>query len=81
MGTRKWTHKVVKIARGMQGEWFDFPTAATFDSQAAAEKYAKEFADEQRGVVGARITVRTRGGKTISTYSTLLDAAEWHADV
>ena len=57
-----WTHKVVKVARGMQGQWFDFPTAATFSSESEAIEYAERFAREQAGVGGAKITVRTRKG-------------------
>lgn len=62
-----WTHKVVKIARGMDGNWFDFPTAATFTSEAEAIYYAEDFAREQgeAGVVGTRITVRTRRGNRL----------------
>lgn len=69
-----WTHKVVKQMRGLQGEWFDFPTAGTFSSEAEAKRYAEDFAREQAasGVAGARITVRSRrkvrGTYTIAVY-------------
>lgn len=59
-----WTHKVVKIARNTQGQWFDFPTAATFANEADAMRYAADFAREQgeAGLGGIKITVRTRKG-------------------
>lgn len=59
---RQWTHKVVKRMRGGDGEWFDFPTAATFSSEPEARAYAAQFAAEQRaaGVTTARIEVRSR---------------------
>lgn len=59
---KKWTHKVVKVARGMDGKWFDFPTAGTFGTELEARAYAARFASEQRaaGVSGTRITVRAR---------------------
>lgn len=59
---RQWTHKVVKRMRGGDGEWFDFPTAATFTSESKARAYAAQFAAEQRaaGVTTARIEVRSR---------------------
>lgn len=58
----KWQYKVVKQMRGMHGEWFDFPTAATFDDESDARVYAEQFAREQgaAGVSGARIDVRSR---------------------
>lgn len=68
---RQWTHKVVKRMRGMDGEWFDFPTAATFGSEADARTYAEQFAREQGrdGSFDARIDVRTRRGRrTVATY-------------
>jgi hypothetical protein len=58
----KWTHRVVKRARGHQGKWFDFPTAATFSSEADARAYAEALAAEQTGVHGAVIDVRSRKG-------------------
>lgn len=69
-----WTHKVVKSMRGMQGQWFDFPTAATFAVVDDACVYAQDFAREQgaAGVLGARIEVRSRrgphGGDVVSVY-------------
>lgn len=62
-----WTHRVVKRLRGMQGEYFDFPTARTFSgpsAEADARAYAESFAREQRAasVHGAIIEVRTRKG-------------------
>ncbi len=68
---RSWTHRVVKRMRGMNGAWFDFPTAATFGAEADARAYAEDFAREQgeAGVYGARICVRTRRGDTaVATY-------------
>jgi hypothetical protein len=61
---RSWTHRVVKRARGMQGEYFDFVPAATFDSLREAEQYAEEFAREQAGVGGVIIDIRLRSGGT-----------------
>lgn len=70
-----WQYKVVKSMRGLQGQWFDFPTAATFETQAEARKYAKEFAESQKagGVRTARYCVRSRrkgpcGGYTVAEY-------------
>lgn len=75
-----WTHRVVKRMRGMQGEYFDFPTARTFSgasAEADARAYAECFAREQghARVYGARIEVRTRKGgwtghrgATVATY-------------
>lgn len=68
MDGRKWTSKVVKRARGAQGEWFDFPTAGTFASESDARRYAEGFAREQIGVGGARIDVRNRRSGTIASY-------------
>lgn len=67
----KWTHKVVKMQRGMRGEWFGHPAAATFASESEARAYAEEFAAEQRaaGVAGTRITVQTRGNKTVASVT------------
>ena len=45
--TNRWNYKVVKSMRGMQGEWFNFPTAATFETEQEAIDYAAEFAAEQ----------------------------------
>lgn len=65
---------MVKRMRGMQGEYFDFPTAQTFSGPSAeqdARAYAERFAREQGAgrVYGARITVRTRAGNTtIAVY-------------
>lgn len=72
MGSKNWTHKVVKSMRGMNGEYFDFPTADTFDSEAEAREYAEDFAREQGAsrVAGAKIHVRTRGGRWVATYRT-----------
>lgn len=58
----KWQYKVVKQMRGDRGEWFDFPTAATFATEQEARDYAAAFASEQRaaGVTTARIDVRSR---------------------
>lgn len=66
---RKWTYRVVKRARGSQGEFFDFPTAATFGSESAAQAYAARFAAEQADVGGAEIDVRCRrGNRTVTTW-------------
>jgi hypothetical protein len=46
----------------MNGDLFDFPTAATFNNESEALAYAKSFAAEQAGVGGAQIEVRTRRG-------------------
>lgn len=62
-GKRRWHYRVVKRARGMQGRWFDFPTAATFVDEAEAREYAAAFAREQAGVGGAEIDVRARRGR------------------
>lgn len=65
----KWAFKVVKAQRGMQGQWFRYRAAATFETQAEAEKYAREFAEDQRGVAGTRILVVARkGGATVAAF-------------
>lgn len=67
-----WTYKVVKVQRGGDGKWFDYPTAATFCNEGNAIKYAEQFADEQRQVAGTKIVVRTRkGNRTIKSITTL----------
>lgn len=70
MGTKNWTHKVVKQARGEQGKFFSFPAAGTFDGEQAAREYAREFAVEQASVGGVQIDVRARGGKLVARYLT-----------
>lgn len=65
--TKKWTHKVVKVQRGGQGEWFSYP-AAMAGSEAECREYAAAFAVEQRGVGGTRIVVRTRGNKPVAEF-------------
>jgi hypothetical protein len=70
MGSKNWAFKVVKSARGNRGEYFDFPTAATFDSETEAREYARDFATEQARVGGARFDVRTRGNKLVARYVT-----------
>lgn len=68
MTSKQWKYKVVKVARGGNGKWFDFPTASTFDTEADAKQYAERFAADQRGVAGAKITVRKRNGDTVATF-------------
>jgi len=64
---KAWAFKVVKTQRGCQGEWFRYPAAATFADQVEAEAYAREFADEQKGVAGTRILVVARkGGRVVA---------------
>ena len=48
----------------MRGQWFDFPTAATFALECAARECAEAFARAQgaSGVYGACIDVRARKG-------------------
>ena len=62
MDTKSWTHKVVKRMRGGDGQWFDYPTAATFRTEQEARAYAAAFASEQRsaGITTFRIDVRSR---------------------
>ena len=64
MDKRSWKFRVVKRMRGMQGQWFDFPTAETFLTEQNALEYASEFAITQRraGVTPFKIDVRTRRG-------------------
>lgn len=59
---KAWKYKVVKSQRGMQGQWFSYPAAATFEDLEEAKAYAEEFAAEQRaaGVAGTRINVFSR---------------------
>ena len=67
MGTRKWTHKVVKKQLGTNGRWFSHPTAATFDHYDLALVYANHFAAAQREmkVTGTRICVVQRNGDVV----------------
>ena len=64
---KKWTHKVVKLQRGMNGQWFAHRAAMT-GTETEARIYAEKFATEQTnaGVTGTRIVVRTKGGKSIA---------------
>lgn len=68
----KWNYKVVKSQRGGQGQWFNYPTAATFVTLAEAEVYAERFAREQAEVGGTRILIRSRkgadGGDVVKVY-------------
>ena len=68
MKKNSWKFKVVKMMRGMQGQWFAFPTAATFPTEGEAREYAEQFAADQReaGIRTARYTVRTRGNRLVS---------------
>lgn len=66
----KWTHKVVKMQRGMRGEWFARAAAFT-GSLDECQTYAAAFAAEQAGVAGTRITVQTRGGKVVESITVL----------
>ena len=47
-----WTHKVVKMSRGMNGEWFAHRAAATFTDFDSACQYARLFHREQQAVLG-----------------------------
>jgi hypothetical protein len=49
---KKWTHKVVKMSRGGQGEWFAHKAAKTFTSLDAACEYARSFHAEQQAALG-----------------------------
>lgn len=77
---KNWKFRVVKRMRGMQGKCVDFPTAATFETEADARSYASEFAESQRasGVVGVAVDVRSRRGtcrfgrgEIVATYGDL----------
>jgi len=57
---RNWNYKVVKSQRGMDGRWFSYPAAATFETEAKAREYAAQFAAQQRGIGGTRINVLSR---------------------
>lgn len=65
---KKWNYKVVKSQRGMDGKWFRYPAAATFEHFSDAEQYATEFAASQAGVSGTRINVLTRGGVSVAEH-------------
>lgn len=67
---KNWTHKAVKYQRGNDGKWFAYPAAMTCDSETVARAYAEKFANEQTadGVVGTRINVLTRGGRSVAEY-------------
>ncbi len=58
----KWSYKVVKSQRGLDGKWFRHPAAATFQELDEAISYAKQFAasQENAGVGGTRINVLSR---------------------
>lgn len=64
MDKRSWQFRVVKRMRGMQHQWFDFPTAETFLTEQSAREYASKFAANQRaaGVTPFKIDVRSRRG-------------------
>lgn len=62
---KSWTYKVVKTQRGLGGQWFCYPAAATFTSQSEAEAYARGFAAQQLGVAGTRILVIARKGNAL----------------
>ena len=71
MMNRAWTHRVVKVMRGKDGSFFDYPTAGTFGDAAAAGEYAEAFALEQTiaGVTSGRVEVRARkGGAVVALY-------------
>lgn len=65
---RNYTHMVVKKQRGSQGEWFSYPAAMT-GSEVECMEYAEQFAREQAGVPGTRITVQTRAKKVVKSIS------------
>lgn len=78
MSGRAWTHKVVRRARGAQGEWFDYPAAAAFTSLEAAQAYAERWSREltaQRS--GHTIDVRARGGRR--NLGVTVSTVRWHA--
>jgi hypothetical protein len=57
--TKQWAYLVVKVQRGINGRWFDYPGVG-FTEAGDAIAYARECAGEQRGVGGTRIVVRSR---------------------
>ncbi len=65
----KWTFKVVKKQRGMQGQWFAYPAAKT-GTETECREYAAHFAEQQKGIGGTRIVVLTRGGKLVTEHRT-----------
>jgi hypothetical protein len=68
---RGWTHRVVKMARGMRGQWFEFPTAITGTDVDELKAYAERFAREQTeaGLSGSQVVVKARrGGAWVSMY-------------
>lgn len=69
----KWTHKVVKVSRGTNSEWYSHPAAFT-GSMDECKAYAETFLREQtagegslRGSLGHRIQVQTRGGSVVQS--------------
>lgn len=57
-----WKFSVRKESRGMQGQWFASPAAATFVLEASAHDFAAEWQRElkEAGIGGHRIVVRAR---------------------
>lgn len=62
----KWTHKVVKKSRGMQGEWFAHRAAMTGDLAECIDGAKKLAGSQLTG--GHRIVVLTRGGKFVQEF-------------
>lgn len=59
--SNKWNFRVVRRARGADGRYFDFPTAATFGTEEEAREYAESFA-RSMDRSHAKIDVRSRRG-------------------
>lgn len=81
--SRNWTYKVVKRMTGINGELFDFPAAATFESEADARAYAEEFAREQgeAGVFARIAVVARRGNRTVATFYSMDYRPGWRRRV
>lgn len=77
---RNWKYRVVRRARGMQGQWFDYPTAATFETETEARVYAETFRDELVDLSTAYIDVRRRSGTCSYGRGSLVATYEWASD-
>ena len=77
-----WTHKVVKMSRGSNGEWFAHRAAATFADFGSACDYARKFHAEQQAILGASdghkfCVVARRSGGEQKTYRLATPAAQY----
>ena len=68
MQSSQWAFKLVRRARGMNGEFFDHPNTKTFTTEQGAREFAEGFARMLRGTSGTYIAIRHRGGRPLCEY-------------